>query len=128
LRYRANLAAAAKADLFISLHTDAGTGEDKTGVHIYVSKENLYFQQCTRLGGALIDALKPSYSVADQLREEEKHVWVLRANTVPAVLIACGNIENERDRVFISDAANQEKIARDILQGVVNYNGAAGRP
>jgi N-acetylmuramoyl-L-alanine amidase len=125
LRYRADLSATKKADLFISLHTDASRGAGEEGFHVYVSKENLYFQQSARLGSVLVDALKPSYSVGEELRETKEHVWVLRANTVPAVLIACGNIDNERDRAFISDAANQEKIARDILQGVINYSGPA---
>lgn len=121
LHYRADLAMAKKADLFISLHTDAGGGEDQGGFHLYVSKENIHFQQSEKLGGALIEALKPTYHVGVELRENQEHIWVLRAATVPAVLILCGNIDDARDRSFINDASNQEKIARDILQGVVNY-------
>jgi len=108
LHYRADLSVAKKADLFISLHTDAGSGPEADGFHIYVSKENLYFQQSTRLGSALVEALKPSYSVGEELRVTQEPVWVLRAATVPAVLILCGNIDNERDRTFISDVTNQE--------------------
>jgi len=72
--------------------------------------------------GALIDALKPCYTVGDELKETKEHVWVLRAATVPAVTVLCGNIDNERDRAFMSNAANQEKIARSILEGVIHYN------
>ncbi|HVU96006.1 MAG TPA: N-acetylmuramoyl-L-alanine amidase [Puia sp.] len=125
LHYRADLSAARKADLFISLHTDAGSGPETDGFHIYVSKENRYFQQSERLGSALVEALKPSYKVGNELRETQEHVWVLRAATVPAVTILCGNIDNERDRAFISAITNQEKIARDILQGVISYSGPA---
>lgn len=121
LHYRSAISAEKQADLFISLHTDAGSGTNLPGFHIYVSKENALFPQSARLGGVLIDALKPSYTTGEDLLEKEGHVWVLRAATVPAVLILCGNIDNERDRAFISDEANQEKIARDILQGIVRY-------
>jgi N-acetylmuramoyl-L-alanine amidase len=121
LRYRADLPAAKKADLFISLHTDGSSSENGEGFHVYLSKENIHYQQSARLGSALIDALKPNYPVSDELRENHQHVWVLRAATVPAVLILCGNIDNERDRAFITAETNQEKIARDILQGIVNY-------
>jgi N-acetylmuramoyl-L-alanine amidase len=120
LHYCADLSAARKADLFLSLHTDAGNADN--GFQIYLTKENAHFRRSVRLGGLLIDALRPSYTVGSELRETKQHVWVLRAATVPAVTVICGNIDNERDRAFISDAANQEKIARDILQGVVNYN------
>ena len=74
----------------------------------------------------MIDALKPSYTTDDNLREPKQGVWVLRHTTVPAVLIECGSIDNERDRAFISDADNQEKIARDILQGVVRFQQVKG--
>jgi N-acetylmuramoyl-L-alanine amidase len=124
LHYRADLSAAKKAELFISLHTDAGSGEGQTGFHVYVSKENPYYLKSEQLGSALIDAMKSSYRVGEELRENKEHVWVLRAASVPAVMVLCGNIDNERDRAFIGDATNQEKIARDILQGVVNYRGS----
>lgn len=122
LHYRANLAGEKKADLFISLHTDAGSGANEAGFHVYVTGENVYHQQSARLGGSLIDALKSCYTVGDELKETQEHVWVLRAATVPAVMVLCGNIDNERDRAFISNTSNQEKIARGILEGVVHYN------
>jgi N-acetylmuramoyl-L-alanine amidase len=121
LHYRADLAGAQKADLFISLHTDAASGAAGDGFHIYVSKENAQFAQSARLGGVLIDALKSSYATGQDLVEPDRGIYVLKAATVPAVLILCGNIDNERDRAFISDGANQEKIARDLLQGIVRY-------
>jgi len=121
LHYRADLAEKKKADLFISLHTDAGSGLNRPGFHIYICRESLHYTQSTRLGGTLLDALKASYTTDDELLDTKEHVWVLRAATVPAVLILCGNLDNERDRAFISDAANQDKIARDILEGIVHY-------
>jgi N-acetylmuramoyl-L-alanine amidase len=122
LHYRANLAGEKKADLFISLHADAGSGANEAGFHIYVTKENAHFQQSARLGDALIDALKSCYSTGNELKETQEHVYVLRAATVPAVIVLCGNIDNERDRAYISNISNQEKIARGILEGVVHYN------
>lgn len=121
LHYRTDLEAAKKADLFISLHTDAMSGAGQNGFHVYVSKENAHFEQSARLGSLLIEALKPNYAVGEELRENDGHIWVLRGSTVPAVLILCGNIDDERDRAFITNPANQEKVARDILAAIVHY-------
>ncbi|GGB17970.1 M56/M15 family metallopeptidase [Puia dinghuensis] len=126
LHYRSALAGEKGADLFISLHVNRGSVADGAGFQIYVSKENSLFQQSARLGGVLIDALKPSYTTGDNLREPTQGVWVLRHATVPAVLIECGDIDSERDRAFIGSADNQEKIARDILQGIVRYQQVKG--
>ena len=46
---------------------------------------------------------------------------VLKANTVPAVLLECGNISDASDEAFITDEKNQEIIARDILTGLAKY-------
>ena len=40
---------------------------------------------------------------------------------MPAVLLECGFLDNPDDRAFITDSRNQEKIARDILQGIQRY-------
>ncbi|HEY4112052.1 N-acetylmuramoyl-L-alanine amidase [Puia sp.] len=121
LHYRAGLVTAKKADLFISLHVDAKSGDGRPGFNVYLSKENTHFQQSAKLGGVLIDALRGSYTTGNEILETRTHVLVLRAATVPAVLIECGNIDDARDRAFINDGSNQETIARNILQGVTNY-------
>jgi N-acetylmuramoyl-L-alanine amidase len=40
---------------------------------------------------------------------------------MPAVLLECGFIDNPTDLAFIRDGQNQEKVARDILQGIQHY-------
>ena len=49
---------------------------------------------------------------------------VLDHNSCPAVLLECGFITNPSDLAFISNSANQEKIARKILEGIVQYSNA----
>jgi N-acetylmuramoyl-L-alanine amidase len=128
LVYRTEVASASKADLFVSLHTDADAagGENQHGFNVYVSPDNQHYSQCVRLGSALIDALKGSYATGPTLMESKQGVYVLRASAMPAVLILCGNISNPQDLAFIGSEANQEKIARDILQGIVRYEEAKG--
>jgi TonB family protein len=46
---------------------------------------------------------------------------VLDLTTVPAILIECGYIDNPSDLAWMQDPGNQEKIARDILEGIQKY-------
>jgi N-acetylmuramoyl-L-alanine amidase len=124
LEYRTEMAKENKADLFVSLHTNAAHGprdHGEDGINIYVSSDNHHYPQCVQFGSDLIDALKGDYATGQDLKESKQRVWVLRESVMPAVVIECGNISNPEDLAFISDEGNQEKIARDILQGIRKY-------
>jgi len=69
----------------------------------------------------MIEVLKSSYATNETLKERKESIWVLKRSEMPAVLVLCGNINNEKDVAFISKEENQEKIARDILQGILKY-------
>jgi len=123
LEYRTEMAKESHADLFVSIHVNAG-GNDLNGFSVYVSPDNAYYPQCVKLGSAMIDALKTSYTTMKDLKQPLQGVTVLRQNTVPAILLECGYIDKPADLAFISDGQNQEKIARDILQGIQHYQEA----
>ena len=123
LEYRAGLAAKSGADLFVSIHLNANpknTGAN--GFEIYLSDEQTPLQsRSIAFGSLLAESIKKDYTVADELKQRSKGVYILKSATVPAVLLECGYLTNERDEAFIRDEKNQEKIARDILESIVEY-------
>jgi N-acetylmuramoyl-L-alanine amidase len=124
LEYRAALANERKADLFVSIHvnsTGTGTATTKQGFSAFVSKDNVQFPQCVKLGSAMLDAFRGIYGTDESLHEVPDRIYVLRNTNMPAVVLECGFIDNPSDRAFITDSGNQEKIARDILQGIQRY-------
>lgn len=130
LEYRVAMARDSKADLFVSLHVNnSGSGKPGHGFEAFVSPENAYVAESDRLASALIDAVKPSFAADDILHHPNGRVYVLREAAMPAVLLECGSIDNPADLAFIRDVRNQEKIARDILQGIQRYreSRAAGK-
>jgi N-acetylmuramoyl-L-alanine amidase len=125
LEYRVEMARENKADLFVSLHVNnAGGGTPNHGFSAFVSQDNAHFAESQKLGSALLDAVKPNYAVDDLLHQLTERVYVLREAPMPAVLLECGFIDNPTDLAFIRDSQNQEKIARDILQGIQRYQQA----
>ena len=46
------------------------------------------------------------------------NILILKKATVPAILIECGYMDNPADLKYLQDEKNQEKIARDILEGI----------
>jgi N-acetylmuramoyl-L-alanine amidase len=121
LRFRADMANESKADLFIAIHTDMLASKDVKGFSVFVAKDNAHYSQCVQLGSSLTEALKKSYPTEAALKQREQHIYVLDKTDMPAVLLLCGNINNEKDLAYISKDDHQEIIARDILQGILKY-------
>jgi N-acetylmuramoyl-L-alanine amidase len=125
LRYRANLVEQSKADLFLSIHVMADpANQAANGFDMYIPGDgSAVHRKSVAFGSALSASVKKDYQVAPDLRQRETPgIWVLRAAAVPSVLVECGYITNEKDLAFISSDQNQEKIARDLLEGIVQYS------
>ncbi|MEO8943084.1 MAG: N-acetylmuramoyl-L-alanine amidase, partial [Ginsengibacter sp.] len=107
-------------DLFISVHVNASINDDKlNGFDVLVNKNTS--NQDILLGSALITELKKSYKTGDKIGEREHGVWVLDHNICPAALVQCGYLSNSTDAAFISNSADQEKIAQNILDAINVY-------
>ncbi|MBX3241182.1 MAG: N-acetylmuramoyl-L-alanine amidase [Chitinophagaceae bacterium] len=114
-------------DAFISIHVGANPSySDKSpGFELHISKNSGAKETKVRTLASLIsEEINTSYAVFPQLKQHrEKGIWVLDAPEIdyPAILIECGYLTNKKDLAFISDAANQEKIARNILKAIERY-------
>ena len=115
----------AKADLSISIHTNAGTQAvtSETGFEAYISKKK-NDPQARLLASTLLTGIKTIYPITDIIQQRAVGVTVLDKSDCPSVLLECGYITNPADLAFISNPVNQEKIARKILEGIVQYSNA----
>jgi TonB-dependent SusC/RagA subfamily outer membrane receptor len=123
LHKRVDLAKENNADLFISLHL-AATENDATGngMEVYVSNKNTPFQHQSELLGSVIkEELTAIYPTTPQLIKRTVGIWVVDKNVCPSVLVECGYITDKKDRDFITNEANQELVARKILNAVERY-------
>jgi N-acetylmuramoyl-L-alanine amidase len=126
LDYRAGLATTKNADLFISIHmnaTEKNLPQNKySGFEIYVSKsDNKFYKGSVKLASVITENIKPDYTIAPELKQRSERIRVLDNATVPAILIECGYMDNQSDLAYLVDEKNQEKIARDILEGIRKY-------
>jgi len=125
LRYRTNLVVQSKADLFLSIHVMADPSDrNANGFDMYVPGDgSSVHQMSVQFGSILSSRIGRDYKTAPDLKQRETPgIWVLRAATVPSVLVECGYISNEKDLAFISETRNQEKIARDMLESIIQFS------
>lgn len=124
LKKRVAVAAENKADLFLSIHINAATPQDKTtnGMEVVISSKNPpYQQQSEILGSLLVQQLRNAYSTQANLIRKEVGIWVLDQNVCPSVLIECGYLTDKKDLAFITNEENQTLIATKILEAIVQY-------
>jgi N-acetylmuramoyl-L-alanine amidase len=126
LNYRIDFANEHKADLFISIHVNAG---GKKGMEVYLSPQNAFFQKSISLGSAMIEEMKKVYPTHEELEQQRTGVRVLEKTRMPAILVECGYMDDATDLAFISKEANQAMVARSLLQGILRYEeGLAAAP
>lgn len=134
LKNRVATAQSEKADLFISLHMNAVTPGSESdnkienrsgGVEVYVpGQPTAYQQQSSLFGSALVQQLAAVYSTHPTLLQTKSGVWVLDHNVCPSVLIECGYITNEKDRLFFTVPENQNLLAQKVLAAINQYASA----
>jgi TonB family protein len=133
LEYIAALPKNKEASLFISIHANATESAQqgklqtvKSGFQIYIPKNNSeVYDGSLKLGSLVSEVIKSDYTIEPELKQSKDdgtNILILKNATVPAILIECGYMDNPNDQKYLQDEKNQEKIARDILEGIKKYN------
>jgi N-acetylmuramoyl-L-alanine amidase len=119
---RIDFAAEHQADLFVSIHVNVQVnGHEQSGLQDLVSLRNRFADSSIVLGSLLAQRLGTVYTTEQLLRQPKTHVGVLDRSVCPAALIQVGYLSNPHDVAFVSAPANQEKIARQILESLTDY-------
>ncbi|MEO5683107.1 MAG: TonB family protein [Chitinophagaceae bacterium] len=122
LQNRMVIANDAKADLFISIHVNSSVEKitNRTGFDTYISGKNENIHD-RLLATTILTTLKDIYEVNETIGQRQTGVKVLDTKNCPGILLECGYLTNSKDAAFISNPANQEKVAQKILEGIVQY-------
>lgn len=165
LNERARIANRAKADLFISIHTNAAKNRAANGMETFTlgvskSKENMEVAMLENSVILLEDDYEKKYEgfdpnstdsyimfefMKDQYMDRsincaeliqqnmiaasnrnnrgvrQAGFLVLRATTMPSVLIELGFISNKEEEKFLNNSENQTKVCKAIYQAFANY-------
>ncbi|MEO8111739.1 MAG: N-acetylmuramoyl-L-alanine amidase, partial [Ginsengibacter sp.] len=119
---RVQFAKANYADLFISIHVNSADKDhlNQKGFFVLIDKNNENSQN-KLLASALIEELQKSYTTENTIAVRQNNIYVIDKNVCPAALVECGYLTNTADEAFITKEVNQEKIAKDILNGIEKY-------
>src|SRR6516165_7131492 len=93
-----------------------------SGFKMYIAENNeLLTKKNTQLGSFLAEAINKDYQAPVEIIQVKRGIEVLTHSAIPAIIVECGYLTNDKDLAFITDEKNQEKSARDILEGIVKF-------
>ena len=165
LSERANIANRNKADLFISVHTNAAQSKTAKGTETYAlglakTEENLQvakrensvilleddystkyegFDPTSAESYIMFDFMQSMYleqsinlasSVQEQFRTKAMRsdrgvrqgaFWVLRATSMPSILIEVGYISNAEEENYLAQSSSRQKLAESIYNAFTHY-------
>ena len=125
LEERMNIIKKEQPDACISIHVNATPGttsEDAFQVFITKNNTSATYRQSRLLGSSLIQSVKTNFPADDAIQQRTQGgIYVLDQNPYPAAIIECGYMNNPKSLEQLTTDAGVEKVAKDILEGVVAY-------
>lgn len=122
LRARSDIANKAKADVFVSIHTNYSDADQSKvlGNEVWVRNSNEKNIELAKAVNSKLTSL--NYTQNRGVKSDEKApLSILYHNKLPSVLIETGFLSNKKDTSVLVSKAGQEKIAIAIAQGIIEY-------
>ncbi len=118
LQARVNDANQWGADYFISIHTNASSNPDATGVEAFAYTRN---GRAFALGEDIVKNISETTGLRNRGMKVRPGLYVLRRTAMPAVLVELGFITNPGDAALMNN--DPGLFARGIYNGIVEYLG-----
>lgn len=114
---RSGIANEINADIFISVHINAGDSASASGT------ETLYYPDPEKklLAQAIQKAMVQSLGLADRGIVERPGLVVTRETRMPSALAEVAFITNSNDRALLLTDDFRQKAAEGIMDGIINY-------
>ncbi len=125
-RQRLLISQAHNPDAFVAIHLNTSVGssfqQKNAGAEAYIASRRTD-KSGQLLAASLLESIASIHTVSAAVKMRTgSPIYVLDENTVPAVLLECGYMNNKEDLAFCSEKETQEKLARQILQGLRNFH------
>lgn len=123
LATRVQTANKAKADAYISVHYNAGSGvlnSNQGGIETYFYQGSAQSESLARL---IHTEMLKGTTQRNRGLKVGNHLYVVKNTNMPAVLLECGFMDNEREALLMIDPAFQKETADEIVRGICSHFG-----
>ena len=117
LSNRVKMAKDFDADIFVSIHANAFRNDKAEGIESYYGKKEGSYSLGEHIQNELIYHLG---SKDRGIKNGEKY-YVLKNSSCPSVLVECGFLTNESERMLLQDEYYQKSLAYSIFFGIKKF-------
>lgn len=116
LQGRVDIAKRVNATLFVSIHANAVDNRpDVNGLEVY------YYDSGYALADTVRQAILQNISTLKNRGTRKARFYVLRKNTMPAILVETGYMTGREDNPRLGSPEYQSRMAEGIANGILNY-------
>ncbi len=109
-----------QADAFVSIHMNTFPDAKYSGPQVFFSTNDKESERLAKaLQKNLNDALNPSSPRIE--KKADSGIYLLKHAKLPAVLVECGFLSNEKEEQKLIDENYQKQVAWAIYCGIINY-------
>ncbi len=114
---RANFINEIKPDLVLSIHVNNNANKQASGFELYISPKNENYENSKKIADDLNTRFVTNHNIKSR-GVKEANFTILKNTAFAAVTVELGFISNENDRKYLTNNADQEKIATTILEAI----------
>ena len=120
LKNRLRIAEEEDDSIYIGIHMNKFPVEKYSGLQVYYSKNNdLSYLLARDVQNTVKSSLQPENN--RQLKIGDSSIYILNGASVPAILIECGFLSNEKELASLKDEKYQRDLALCIFSGIAGY-------
>lgn len=120
LSFRRKMRDGSGAEIFVSIHMNKFPDEKYSGAQVFYASSP---EKSKILGETiqknLIDILDKENTRA--AKRAENSIYILKDSPIPAVIVECGFLSNEKEEALLKTESYQNKIAWAIFSGIKEY-------
>lgn len=116
LQERVDIAEGKDEDVFVSIHVNSSENTSPVG-----TETHYYHQYSYDLAKCIQAELAKNVTESPNRGLIKSRFYVINHTTKPAVLVEIGFISNEKERMQLVSADRQQRTAKAIAEGVMNY-------
>ena len=106
------------ADVLVSIHQNAFTSESAYGAQVFYYKAS---EKSEMLAQYIQEKLLEMDKTNKRQKKSNMDYYIIKKSNIPAVIVECGFLSNEKEARLLSDGDYQDKIAKAIAEGIVKY-------
>ncbi|MBQ7295005.1 MAG: N-acetylmuramoyl-L-alanine amidase [Clostridia bacterium] len=106
--------------IFLSIHQNYFTESIYSGAQVFYSGNNAESEAIAKsIQKAIVSDIQPENE--RQVKQSGTEIYLLYHAKIPAVMVECGFLSNEKEAMLLSDNSYQTKMAISIVRGITEY-------